>query len=472
MLSIPLFYPSNANWISSADVPAAIANGGTGFRTSTDDWPHALDWISNNTEPDAVVAAWWDYGYWITTLAGRTTLADNATINSTRIQTIAKMLISDQEKGMAIANDLNADYIIVYVVGQVRLFGSPAALDGSIDTNSTERVPLYTLGQGGDESKKQWFMRIGGFDESRFIQPDGFTPTPEFWNSTLLGKLFPFTPASYVMFGQDGSIQNVRNLTQGWQQGFTGLYTQDVKFPADGGQDQPLHLVYASPSFENEENIAFGVFVYKVNHDYVPKPDGDPYATPEPAPEPVTTPAPVNTTAPVTSNEIAVIETSQGTIKMEFSPEAAPGHVDNFIKLANEGFYDGVLFHRIVPGFVIQGGDPNTVNGTDREVWGTGGPGYTINEEFNDISHDRGIVSMARALDPNSAGSQFFIVLENSQSNKNSLDGKYTVFGRVFEGMDVVDKIADLETIQLNSDVTQPANPEEARILSITIEPR
>jgi dolichyl-diphosphooligosaccharide--protein glycosyltransferase len=356
---------------------------------------HALDWISNNTESDAVVAAWWDYGYWITTLGGRTTLADNATINSTRIETLAKMLISDQEKGLAIANDLKADYIVVYVVGQVRLFGSPAGLDGSIDTNSTERVPLYTLGQGGDESKKQWFMRIGEFDETRFIQPDGFTPTPEFWNNTLLGKLFPFAPASYVMFGPDGSIQNVRNLTQGWQQGFTGLYTQEVKFPVDGGEDQPLHLVYASPSFENEENIAFGVFVYKVNHDYVPKPDGDPYATPEPAPAPVTTPPPVNTTAPVTSNEIAVIETSQGTIKMEFFPEAAPGHVDNFIKLANEGFYDGVLFHRIVPGFVIQGGDPNTVNGTDREVWGTGGPGYTINEEFNDIAHDRGIVSMA-----------------------------------------------------------------------------
>jgi cyclophilin family peptidyl-prolyl cis-trans isomerase len=157
---------------------------------------------------------------------------------------------------------------------------------------------------------------------------------------------------------------------------------------------------------------------------------------------------------------------------MEFFPEAAPGHVDNFIKLANEGFYDGVLFHRIVPGFVIQGGDPNTVNGTDREVWGTGGPGYTINEEFNDIAHDRGIVSMARALDPNSAGSQFFVVLENSQSNRNALDGKYTAFGRVFEGMDVVDKIANLQTIQLNPDVRQPANPDEARILSVTIEPR
>jgi dolichyl-diphosphooligosaccharide--protein glycosyltransferase len=107
------------------------------------------------------------------------------------------------------------------------------------------------------------------------------------------------------------------------------------------------------------------------------------------------------------------------------------------------------------------------VNGTDREIWGTGGPGYTIDEEFNEISHDRGIVSMARSTDPNSAGSQFFIVLEDSADNRNSLNGKYTVFGRVIEGMEVVDKIANLETIQ-----TQPANPDEARILSVKIEQR
>ncbi len=472
MLSIPLFWPSNASWISSADVPAAIANGGTGFRTSTDDWTEALDWISENTEPDAVVASWWDYGYWITTLGGRTTLADNATINSTRIETLAKMLISDQESGLKIANDLDADYIVVYVVGQIRLYGSPAMLNGTAGSNSTEQIPLYTLGQGGDESKKQWFMRIGGFDESRYIHNDGFTPTPAFWNNTLLGKLFPFSPASYVMFGGDGGIQNIRNVSQGWQQGFVGLYTQDIKYPAGGGPDQPLHLVYASPSYVDEENIAFGVFVYEINQDYVPKPVGDPYAPPEPEPEPVQTPTPTNVTAPVTSNEIAVLETTQGQIKIEFFPEAAPGHVENFIDLANSGFYDGVLFHRIQPGFVIQGGDPLTVNGTDRNVWGTGGPGYLIDEEFNDISHDRGIVSMARAQDPNSAGSQFFIVLDGDASDKGALDNRYTVFGRVIEGMDVVDKIAALETTQLNAQTSVPSDPEQARILSVKIEQR
>ena len=470
MLSIPLFWPTNSSWISSADVPAAIANGGTGFRTSTDDWTEALNWISENTESDAVVAAWWDYGYWITTLGGRTTLADNATINSTRIETLAKMLISDQESGLKIANDLDADYIVVYVVGQIRLYGSPAMLNGTASSNSTEQIPLYTLGQGGDESKKQWFMRIGGFDETRYIHNDGFTPTPAFWNNTLLGKLFPFSPASYVMFGGDGGIQNIRNVTQGWQQGFVGLYTQENKYPADGGPDQPLHLVYASPSYVNEENIAFGVFVYKINQDYVPKPAGDPYTPQEP--EPVQTPTPANVTAPVTSNEIAVLETTQGQIKIEFFPEAAPGHVENFIDLANSGFYDGVLFHRIQPGFVIQGGDPLTINGTDKNMWGTGGPGYMIDEEFNDIPHDRGIVSMARAQDPNSAGSQFFIVLDGDASDKGILDTRYTVFGRVIEGMDVVDKIAALETVPLNPQTSVPSDPEQARILSVKIEQR
>ena len=100
MLSIPMFYPSNSNWVSSADVPTAIANGGTGFRVQSDDWINAMDWLSKNTEPDAVVASWWDYGYWITTLGNKPTLADNATLNHTRIQSIAKMFVSDEESGM------------------------------------------------------------------------------------------------------------------------------------------------------------------------------------------------------------------------------------------------------------------------------------------------------------------------------------------------------------------------------------
>jgi cyclophilin family peptidyl-prolyl cis-trans isomerase len=121
------------------------------------------------------------------------------------------------------------------------------------------------------------------------------------------------------------------------------------------------------------------------------------------------------------------------------------------------------LFHRIEDGFVIQGGDNNTKsNGTSRETWGTGGPGHKVEAEFSDIPHERGIVSMARAADPNSAGSQFFIVLNDSQF----LDNQYTVFGRVIEGMDVVDRLASINTNKEN----QPIDPEQARIKSVRTE--
>jgi dolichyl-diphosphooligosaccharide---protein glycosyltransferase len=263
MLSIPLFYPTNANWISSADVPAAIANGGTGYRVQSEDWTDAMDWLSKNTEPDAVIASWWDYGYWITTLGNRTSLADNATLNHTRIQTIGKMFVSDEESGMKIAQDLKADYILVYVVGQVRFYAQQNAT-GTDAGGNDNRIAIYTLGQGGDESKKQWFMRIGGFDEANYVEQDGFTPKPEFWNNTLIGKLFPFEPLYYARFGPQGPSE----IQQTWQPGLTGLYAQNVKYPAEGGTDQPLQLVYASPSFENQEGIMFGVLIYKVNHDY------------------------------------------------------------------------------------------------------------------------------------------------------------------------------------------------------------
>ncbi|MEE9257919.1 MAG: peptidylprolyl isomerase [Nitrospinaceae bacterium] len=131
-----------------------------------------------------------------------------------------------------------------------------------------------------------------------------------------------------------------------------------------------------------------------------------------------------------------VIETMMGTIEVEFFEDKAPGHVKNFKDLAEKGFYDGTTFHRVIPGFMIQGGDPNT-KGDDRSTYGTGGPGYSIDAEFNDISHDRGILSMARSQDPNSAGSQFYIVVKDS----HFLDGQYTVFGKVTQGMDVADKI-------------------------------
>jgi peptidyl-prolyl cis-trans isomerase B (cyclophilin B) len=132
----------------------------------------------------------------------------------------------------------------------------------------------------------------------------------------------------------------------------------------------------------------------------------------------------------------AVIETKFGNIELKFFPDVAPIHVNNFVELAKKGFYDGTTFHRVIPKFMIQGGDPNTKN-PDRSTHGMGGPGYTIKAEFNKKNHVRGILSMARAADPNSAGSQFFICVANA----SFLDGKYTAFGEVTSGMEVVDKI-------------------------------
>jgi cyclophilin family peptidyl-prolyl cis-trans isomerase len=139
------------------------------------------------------------------------------------------------------------------------------------------------------------------------------------------------------------------------------------------------------------------------------------------------------------SNVIAVIETTLGNIELEFLEDKAPGHAKNFKDLAEKGFYDGTTFHRVIPGFMIQGGDPNSKS-EDRSQHGTGGPGYSINAEFSDTPHDRGILSMARSQDPNSAGSQFFIVVKDS----HFLDNQYTAFGRVVEGMEVADKIVNV----------------------------
>jgi peptidyl-prolyl cis-trans isomerase B (cyclophilin B) len=143
-------------------------------------------------------------------------------------------------------------------------------------------------------------------------------------------------------------------------------------------------------------------------------------------------------TAVVSAQEIAVIETKFGKIEMELFADKAPGHVKNFKDLAKKGCYDGTIFHRVIPGFMIQGGDPNTKS-DDRSAHGMGGPGHSINAEFNDTLHKRGILSMARSQDPNSAGSQFFIVVKKS----SFLDGKYTAFGKVLSGMAVADQIVN-----------------------------
>ena len=153
----------------------------------------------------------------------------------------------------------------------------------------------------------------------------------------------------------------------------------------------------------------------------------------------------------------ALIETNFGNIKVKLLPEIAPETVRNFVTLATSNFYDGTLFHRVIPNFMIQGGDPNTKE-SDKSVWGQGGPGYNLKAEFNSRSHLRGIVSMARASDPDSAGSQFFIVTSDS----TFLDKQYTVFAEVVEGLEIADKIVNLP--RDGNDCPK----EEAKMLRIT----
>jgi peptidyl-prolyl cis-trans isomerase B (cyclophilin B) len=139
------------------------------------------------------------------------------------------------------------------------------------------------------------------------------------------------------------------------------------------------------------------------------------------------------------ANEVAVIKTSEGEMVVQFWTNAAPKTVENFKKLARDGFYDGTIFHRIIKGFMIQGGDPNSKDPAKESSYGAGGPGYKINAEFNDFPHVRGVISMARENDPDSAGSQFFICLGSIPR----LDHKYTTFGKLIKGDDVLDKIGD-----------------------------
>lgn len=160
----------------------------------------------------------------------------------------------------------------------------------------------------------------------------------------------------------------------------------------------------------------------------------------------------------------AIIKTKFGDIEVKFFPDVAPKHVENFIRLAKEGFYNGTIFHRVIPGFMIQGGDPNTKDSLKKDTYGQGGPKdekgnpITLKAEFSDIPHKRGIVSMARAAEPDTAGSQFFIVVEDSRF----LDRKYSVFGEVTRGIGVADKIANLARDERD-------NPKERVEMTVTI---
>ena len=247
LFMLPTILPVNGNWISSGKAPLTILNGGTSFGIATNDWLDALEWIKTNTPEDSVIAAWWDYGYWISTMGERKTLADNATIDSKQIQNIAKMLLSEPDQAWKMLQEMDADYVLIFISSQ-KIVKEPA--------------DLYILHGGGDESKKQWFMRIAEEPLSKYLISDGISGTDYFWNNTLLGKM---TPYSLVGFAEAGTNRVLTDYTPG----SLGIYVKDIKYPEDG--DGPLRLVYSSTSFEDESTgPILGIFIYEINKDYNP----------------------------------------------------------------------------------------------------------------------------------------------------------------------------------------------------------
>jgi len=240
LFSVPLILPLPGNWIAQVDVPPTIVTSGISTRQPLSDWDDALDWISNNTDDDAVIAAWWDYGYWITVIGDRTSLADNATINSTRIEQLAKMYVSNQDESLSIINSLEADYVVVFVAGQKL---------------EAQGFTQYLLGAGGDESKMQWFMRIADIPLETYLHPDS-TPNELFWSDTLLGNLFPFSLFQYV--GQDGRTSGTE-----WTQGHIPFYFYNMKYGEDS--DGPFRLVFQSDSITSGGSGIFSaVLIYEV----------------------------------------------------------------------------------------------------------------------------------------------------------------------------------------------------------------
>jgi len=280
LLIIPLVLPENLNWINHGKYPATIFNGGTNYGVVHGDWPHALNWIKSNTQYDSVFFSWWDYGYWITTVGDRITLADNATLIDHQIEKIgyvffkneddawlqltkphdAELIFDGKEKVLGVPEKftpnegynheikemgIDADYVLIFI--------------GGMKVTGANEPPYYVLEGGGDESKKTWFMKIGGVDEDKFLQSDHHTPKSAFWN-TMLGKMIPFTVAGYADPSNDVVYVD-------YQHGLVPVYVPDVKYPNNG--NGPFKLVYASPSIERtDKGPITAVLIYEINKEY------------------------------------------------------------------------------------------------------------------------------------------------------------------------------------------------------------
>ena len=250
LLIIPLIYPPGGDAFSLSKSPPTILNGGTSYQMATNDWIDAMKWMKENTPKDAVIASWWDYGYWIQTLGERATLADNSTLSTKIIQNIARMLLSSPDEAWKDLQTMEADYVLVFV----------ASNKLNIQSETQE---FFTVTGGGDESKKQWFMRIAGLPESRFVHSDGLSGTDYFWNETLLGKMFPFSLLGYV------NPNNLQQQSETYVPGMVGIYEKEIKFPED--DNGPLKFVYASPGYYDVgTGPKIGVFIYEINKEYSP----------------------------------------------------------------------------------------------------------------------------------------------------------------------------------------------------------
>ena len=244
LFTLPLVFPENSNWISNASSPPIIFTGATS-NPPTNDWLETLEWIKLNTPENAVIASWWDYGYWIQTMAERASLADNSTTNDHIIQNIARMLLSTPDDSWNMLQKMNADYVLVFLSAQ------------KIDDNAE----LYVLGGGGDESKVTWFARIAEFSTEKYLKSDGITGTNYFNEQTMLGKMIPFTTAVYYN-------PNTQEESAIYKPGFVDIVIKNIEYDSD---NDPLKLVYASPSFMNEKRGHMNiVLVYEINKNYVP----------------------------------------------------------------------------------------------------------------------------------------------------------------------------------------------------------
>lgn len=432
LLLVPTVVPSHGNWIDSLRAPPTILNGGTNFGAVFADWPDTLEWIRTQTPEDSMVAAWWDYGYWITAMGNRTSFVDNATMDQNAIREMARTLIADPDEAWKRLNEMGADYILIFIAGT---------------KIQSEPVGAYLLNGGGDESKKQWFMRIAADDPvDRYLHMDGLSGTDYFWDGTLTGRLIPYSVIAYVS-------PQTNEQSASYVPGYTPVYAMDIKYPADG--NGPFRLAYASETFwRGPPGPVTAVLVYEVNKEYDPD-----VPTVQELQE-------MFAEQQRAALGTAVVQTAAGDFTIELRPDIAPRTVENFKGLARAGFYDGTIFHRINPGFVIQGGDPNTKEG-GRETWGAGGPGYAVPAEISGAAgatHSKYAVSMARGADIDSAGSQFFVVLGDAPW----LDGQYTIFGSVTEGRDTVDRLASVE-LAGGKYPEQPANPAETAIRTIVV---